>query len=851
MARSRSTIVAVALLLAFAPSASGQVAHIDMLYNPAPVIGARETIDLTFPPAFGSAPTLFLYALQGAPPCGDPLQCSRPFTRTALGRAASFTYTVTVEQTAAPQAFFFVALRNGQVAVSEMGLISVHTSNVPLPESANPILFVTQVPIPADYLTVASSFGSHLGATRAAGRGGDLYIRYPDGDLKNLTKLAGFGHSDLQLASSIAVRQPAVHWSGTKAVFSMVVGAAGRGDERPFYWQLYEVRGLGRADSPVITRVPRQPRDYNNVSPAYASDGRILFASDRPRNGARHLYPQLDEYESAPTNTGLWSLEPGSGELFLLQHSPSGSFQPSVDSFGRIVFSRWDHLERDQQKTLDLMGQGNYQTFNYASESATAAITASNLELFPEPHTFWVDFVNGRPGYTGDLNGWAPNLVGNTFHRFLPWTINQDGSGEETLNHIGRHELASRVTRALSDDDNLIDHFLPDPRLANTYALNNLFQVRESAAHRGVYLGVDGREFDTHAAGQIVALTGRAGLDAERMSVTPITHPDTRIPTLTPSAEHSGFYRSPIQLGDGQIVSVHTPTTRKDSNAGTPSAPRSLYDFRLTTLRRSGDFWSADARLTPGIEKSLQYWDPFTLVHYRGEMWELDPVEVVARPAPTALAPELDAPEAQAIADAHVRPRDLVDYLRARDLALIVARNVTTRDRNDRQQPFNLRIPGTSTATIATPGRVYDVAYLQLFQADQIRSMFWGGSRPIAGRRVLAQPLHEALAENPPPPAGAPAGSVVLARDGSMAALVPARRAMTWQLTDPAGNPVVRERYWLTFQPGEIRSCTSCHGPSQSDQLGRPSPTNTPQALTELLRHLKSIGEPLGGPLRR
>ena len=39
-----------------------------------------------------------------------------------------------------------------------------------------------------------------------------------------------------------------------------------------------------------------------------------------------------------------------------------------------------------------------------------------------------------------------------------------------------------------------------------------------------------------------------------------------------------------------------------------------------------------------------------------------------------------------------------------------------------------------------------------------------------------------------------------------MAAFVPARRAMTWQLTDPAGAPVVRERYWLTFQPGEIRT---------------------------------------------
>jgi len=31
-------------------------------------------------------------------------------------------------------------------------------------------------------------------------------------------------------------------------------------------------------------------------------------------------------------------------------------------------------------------------------------------------------------------------------------------------------------------------------------------------------------------------------------------------------------------------------------------------------------------------------------------------------------------------------------------------------------------------------------------------------------------------------------------------------------ITDGAGTPVVRERYWLTFQPGEVRVCAACHG---------------------------------------
>ena len=98
--------------------------------------------------------------------------------------------------------------------------------------------------------------------------------------------------------------------------------------------------------------------------------------------------------------------------------------------------------------------------------------------------------------------------------------------------------------------------------------------------------------------------------------------------------------------------------------------------------------------------------------------------------------------------------------------------------------------------------------------------------------------MHETEARNPPAP-GAPAGSVLLGPDGSMAALVPAHRAMTWQLTAPNHAPVVRERYWLTFQPGEIRVCASCHGLNSQDQAGQAAPNNSPEALRTLLRFWK------------
>jgi len=89
------------------------------------------------------------------------------------------------------------------------------------------------------------------------------------------------------------------------------------------------------------------------------------------------------------------------------------------------------------------------------------------------------------------------------------------------------------------------------------------------------------------------------------------------------------------------------------------------------------------------------------------------------------------------------------------------------------------------------------------------------------------------------PFANAPLGSTEVYPDGSVAAFVPATRAMTWQTLDPTGTPVVRERYWITFQPGEIRACGGCHGVNDVDQAGSPPSVIEAQALTALLQNWK------------
>lgn len=703
------------------------------------------------------------------------------------------------------------------------------------PNSSYPVLFVTQLPITADFTTIGATFGNHQADLASVGRGGDLWIRYPDGTRKNLTAAAGYGSPDpFQGDEAIAVRDPAVSWDGTKAVFSMVVGApAFQYQYEQYRWQLYEITGLGPNDTPTITLVPNQPTYFNNIQPVYGSDGRIIFTSDRPINGQLHLYPQRDEYELTPIVSGLWSLDPASGNLKLLNHAPSGDFTPILDSYGRVVFTQWDHLQRDQLADADAgpisncYGGSYYGTFNYSDETANAQILLNDrTEFFPEPRPCRNDLLAGT------------NLSGHLFNHFFPWTIDQDGTDGEVLSHLGRHELHGYIPRTFTNDPNLDDYYGQYSRF-NQNEMESMFHIAEDPLTPGLYYGIDAPEFGTHGSGQVISLYAPVGLDADHIGVTYVTHRDTF--GTTPTVNHSGRYRDPLPLSDGTVMVVHTNTQGAEGGSGYTN---SNYDYRLKLLTLSGNgYYVAGSSLTGGIVKSVSFWSPDNLITYNGPMWELNPVEVRPRQLPSITEPGLDGPEQQMFNQAGVTVQELKNFLVANNLALIIGRDFTTRDDFDTQQPFNLQVPG-GVQTIGATGTIYNVQYLQIFQADFLRgTMGCCGSTPLPGRRVLAQYLHDpaALAHNLHE-ADDPIGSVALGLDGSMAAFVPAGRALTWQLTNAAGTGIVRERYWLTFQPGEIRTCTSCHGLNQYDQAGQTIPTNPPQALYDLLVHWQAGG---------
>lgn len=723
---------------------------------------------------------------------------------------------------------------NVRVKINAYTVLGADT--VGAPQSAtgvvNPVLYVTQVPV-SGFTSRTSTFGNHLPSVQSAPRGGDLMIRYPDGSVRNLTQEAGYGTSGFQGANAIAVREPAVHWSGDKAVFSMVVGSPGaRYEVKSFVWQLYEITGLAKGATAAITKVAGQPTAFNNVSPLYGTDERILFTSDRPRSGEAHLYPQLDEYESAATVTGIWSLQPQTGDLRLLNHAVSGAFSPSIDSAGRVIFTRWDHLQQDQQADADRAG-GTGGAFLYASEAVAAQRLPLQAEVFPEPRL------------DTDALNLANRVNGHRFNLFMPWQINEDGTAEETLNHVGRHEIAGTYIPPSFNNDSSLSYYSRESVYANrTYLRGDggVFHLREDPRHAGVFYGTHAREFGTNSANQLVRITANPSLNGEVMVVTSVTNPATAGFTeegATPAAGHTGMYRNPLPMTDGSLLAVHTSETRLEQNDGTRALPSYRYQLRIKSLVASGDTFTAGQPVTPGTSRAIWYWDPDTRVDFDGVLWELDPVEVAARAKPVRPAEALQSPESAVLQEEGVSESQLRAWLTANDLALIVTRDNTSRDRGERQQPFNLQVPG-GVKTVGDGGKVYNVAHLQMFQADQVRG-YGGTATPRAGRRVLAQAMHDPKAQNPGNPGG-PTGSVKLAADGSSAAFVPARRAMTWQLTDTSGQAVVRERNWLTFQPGEIRTCASCHGVNSKNQAGRVGePTNKPEALRSLLQFWKTL----------
>jgi hypothetical protein len=350
--------------------------------------------------------------------------------------------------------------------------------------------------------------------------------------------------------------------------------------------------------------------------------------------------------------------------------------------------------------------------------------TTNLTEIYPEPRPVRTDLLAGT------------DLSGNTFNQFFPWAICQDGTDEETLNHIGRHEIGgSYASRSFTNDPNLYDLYYYGENF-NTNTIENFLEVREDPRIAGLFYGIDAPEFATHGAGQIVSITGNTNTNAFYMLINYITPRSTHEYASSPSnvpQDDTGMYRNPLMTSDGYLIAAHTTNTQAESGyneTGYPGTnyPVTAFDFRLKFLQFSNGYYAPGAMLTPGLTNQALYLDPdnYLIDMQTNVLWEFDPVEVMPRARPVPFEVPMAAPELAAFAAANVDVATFQDYLRLHHLAVIVSRDVTTRDHADHQQPFNLDVPSSGHRTIGSSGKVYDVQWLQLFQADQLRSLNYG-----------------------------------------------------------------------------------------------------------------------------
>ena len=462
-------------------------------------------------------------------------------------------------------------------------------------------------------------------------------------------------------------------------------------------------------------------------------------------------------------------------------------------------------------------------------------------DTYPEPRNF---------DHTSLL---GTNLLGNAFNQFLPWQANEDGSGHEIVIHAGRHEFLRAFNRSFNDDTNLVDFSATNAPARNF--VDQLLHISESPVTQGLFYSVDGPDFSTHGAGQIVSFSVPNGGNADLLTITYITPKPNSLPTAPnpPLPSPLDLYRAPQAFSDGNLVASHTLADQTDRNTGTGTAPVALYNFRIKSLKSQSGTMVPDVTLTSNgvvdgsTATNLSYYASGQLVTYSGaiKLWELDPVEIVARTKPATLANSVAAIEQQVFSEEGVDIPTFKTYLRNHNAALVVNRNSTMRDHADHQQPFNLKVAWSATQTVGAAGKIYDIGWLQIMQADGLRGLTMGGASPVPGRRVLPVPLHDTISENPPV-AGAPSGAVKLGNDGSFAAVLPANRSVTWHLLDGAGTQSqVKERYWVSFAPGEVRTCAVCHGLNTSNQANVAGlPQNKPQALRTLLQFWKGNNPP-------
>lgn len=172
-----------------------------------------------------------------------------------------------------------------------------------------------------------------------ARKGGGLYLlkRWRSDSSERVNLVAGLrvpsGTNCGMLLSEGAFVSPALSYDGKTVLF----GWASGGHEK---WKPENRFNLFRVNVDGSGLARLTDGDFDNFDPCWLPDGRIVFISTR-RGGFGRCHPR-----PVPTYT-LFSMNSDGSDIRCLSYHETNEWQPSVDHNGKLLYTRWDYIDRD------------------------------------------------------------------------------------------------------------------------------------------------------------------------------------------------------------------------------------------------------------------------------------------------------------------------------------------------------------------------------------------------------------------------------------------------------------------------------------------------------------------------
>ena len=172
-----------------------------------------------------------------------------------------------------------------------------------------------------------------------ARKGGGLYLlkQWRSDSPRRVDLVAGLrvpsGTNRGMLLSEGAFMSPSLSYDGKTVLFAWTSG----GHEK---WKQENRFNLFRVNVDGSGLARLTDGDFDDFDPCWLPDGKIVFVSTR-RGGFGRCHPR-----PVPTYT-LFAMNGDGSDIRCLSYHETNEWQPSVDHNGKLIYTRWDYIDRD------------------------------------------------------------------------------------------------------------------------------------------------------------------------------------------------------------------------------------------------------------------------------------------------------------------------------------------------------------------------------------------------------------------------------------------------------------------------------------------------------------------------